>query len=89
MGKLKIGVFGAHRGMTMIRQLLHNPDAEVTAICDKFVPALNEAGKTAEDAGLKVGVWTVNDAVAMTNWLAMGVDFITSDYPEQVTALLK
>ena len=42
-----------------------------------------------QDAGLKVGVWTVNDAVAMTNWLAMGVDYITSDYPEQVTALLR
>jgi len=54
MGKLKIGVFGAHRGMTMIHQLLHNPEAEVTAICDKFTPALEEAGKTAEDAGLKV-----------------------------------
>ena len=42
-----------------------------------------------QDAGLKVGVWTVNDVVAMTNWLAMGVDYITSDYPEQVTALLR
>ena len=35
MGKLKIGVFGAQRGMTMIHQLLGNPYACVTAICDK------------------------------------------------------
>ena len=41
----------------MIHQLLHNPDAEVTAICDKFRPSLDEAGKTAEDAGLKVELY--------------------------------
>ncbi|MBQ3860685.1 MAG: Gfo/Idh/MocA family oxidoreductase [Clostridia bacterium] len=57
MGKLKIGVFGAHRGMTMIHQLLNNPDAEVTAICDKYRPSLDAAGKTAEDAGLKVALF--------------------------------
>ena len=57
MAKLKIGVFGAHRGMTMIRELLHNPDAEVTAICDKYRPILDKAGKTAEDAGLKVSLF--------------------------------
>ncbi len=57
MAKLKIGVFGAHRGMTMIHQLLHNPDAEVTAICDKHRPSLESAGKTAEDAGLKVALF--------------------------------
>ncbi len=57
MAKLKIGVFGAHRGMTMIRELLHNPDAEVTAICDKYRPILDKAGKAAEDAGLKVALF--------------------------------
>jgi len=54
MGKLKIGVFGAHRGMTMIHELLHNPDAGVVAICDKHRPSLDEAGKVAAEAGLKV-----------------------------------
>ena len=38
MGKLKIGVFGAYRGMTMINVLLNHPDAELVAVCDKYVP---------------------------------------------------
>ena len=42
-----------------------------------------------QDAGLKVGVWTVNDPAAIKNWLDMGVDYITSDYPERVTEALK
>ena len=32
--KLRIGVFGAYRGMTMIRVLLNHPDATLVAICD-------------------------------------------------------
>lgn len=51
--KLRIGVFGAYRGMTMIRVLLNHPDATLVAICDKFVPALEKAKKEAEAAGLK------------------------------------
>ena len=27
MGKIKIGVFGAARGMTMIHEMISNPDA--------------------------------------------------------------
>ncbi len=42
-----------------------------------------------QDAGLKVGVWTVNDAGAIRNWLALGVDYITSDYPKLVTETLQ
>ena len=41
MGKIKIGVFGAGRGKTMIREMLNNPDAEVVAICDKYLPLLD------------------------------------------------
>ena len=34
-GKLKIGVFGGYRGMTMITVLMGHPDAELVAVCDK------------------------------------------------------
>ena len=57
MAKVKIGVFGAYRGMTMINVLLQHPDAELVAICDKFVPALEKAGKAAEEAGLKIALY--------------------------------
>lgn len=57
MAKLKIGVFGAQRGKTMIGQLLSRSDAELVAICDKYRPALEQAGKMAEDKGLKVALY--------------------------------
>ena len=40
--KTKIGVFGAHRGMSMIKMLLAYPGAELVAVCDKHVPSLRE-----------------------------------------------
>ena len=55
--KIKVGVFGAYRGMTMINVLLNHPEAELVAICDKYVPALQDAGKKAEEAGLKIALY--------------------------------
>lgn len=57
MSKLKIGVFGAYRGMTMINVLLNHPDAELVAVCDKFVPALEKAGKAASEAGISIALY--------------------------------
>ncbi|MBR1822344.1 MAG: Ig-like domain-containing protein, partial [Clostridia bacterium] len=42
-----------------------------------------------QDAGLKVGVWTVNDAEGIKKWLSLGVDYITSDYSRLVTEALQ
>ena len=56
MKKLRIGVFGAGRGCTMINILLKHPDAEVVAICDKYRPLLEKAGRTAEENGVKVAL---------------------------------
>ena len=50
MGKLKIGVFGANRGMTMIRQVLNSDEAALVAICDKFEPAIDNCKKAAAEA---------------------------------------
>jgi len=38
--------------------------------------------KSAQDLGLRVIVWTVNDEIEMRRLLEMGVDGITTDYPE-------
>ena len=59
MGKVKIGVFGAGRGKTMIGQVLARADgqAELVAICDKYRPSLDAAGKMAEAKGLKVALY--------------------------------
>ena len=52
--KLRIGVFGGARGNSMIQVLLHHPEAELVAVCDKYVPLLEQARKNAEAAGLSI-----------------------------------
>lgn len=61
MAKLKIGVFGAYRGMTMVNVLLRHPDAELVAICDKYRPILDKAGQAAKEAGLDVTLYECFD----------------------------
>ena len=41
--KLRIGVFGGARGNSMIQVLLHHPEAELVAVCDKYEPLLRQA----------------------------------------------
>jgi len=43
--RLKIGVFGAFRGMSMIKVLARHPQAELTAICDKAKELLERCAK--------------------------------------------
>ena len=58
MAKLKIGVFGAARGRTMIRVLLNHPDAELVAVCDRYEPLLNSVKEEADKAGVPITVYT-------------------------------
>lgn len=57
MGKLRIGVFGGYRGMAMIEVLLHHPDAELVAVCDKYRPILDDAKKKAAECGTELAVF--------------------------------
>ncbi len=43
----------------------------------------------AHDLGLEVNVWTVNSEEDMQEFIDKGVDYITTDYPERLQALLK
>lgn len=54
MQKIKVGVFGAGRGMTMVNQLINSEYAELVAICDKFKPSLDNARRHAEEHGLHI-----------------------------------
>lgn len=56
--KIKIGVFGAYRGMTMINVMARHPDAELVAICDKFKPVLSKCEKVAEETNSKIAYYT-------------------------------
>jgi len=55
--KIKIGVFGAYRGMTMINVLSKHPDAELVAVCDKFAPALDKCRKLAQETGIQLACY--------------------------------
>ncbi len=52
MAKLKIGVFGAGRGMSAVHQIFDHPEAELVAVCDKYKPLLDNCRKQAEAHGL-------------------------------------
>jgi len=52
MEKVRIGVFGADRGMTMVNQILARDDAELVAVCDRNESALGWCKHVAEEAGM-------------------------------------
>jgi glycerophosphoryl diester phosphodiesterase len=45
--------------------------------------------KQAQELGLEVNVWTVDTEEDMRYFIEQGVDYITTDYPERLQALLK
>lgn len=74
--KIKIGVFGAYRGMAMINVLAKHPDAELVAICDKHQPLLDDCQKLAGEVGISIACYTdfeeffvhEMDAVVLANY---------------------
>lgn len=52
--KIKVGVFGAYRGMTMINVMARHPDAQLVAICDKYEPLLKRCQKVADETDSKI-----------------------------------
>ena len=56
--KLRIGVFGAYRGKTMIKFCAYYPEAELVAICDKYEPALEECKKITKEHCADVTMYT-------------------------------
>jgi predicted dehydrogenase len=60
--KLRIGVFGAYRGRTMIDILSDHPEASTVAICDRSESALEESSRYETEAGIKVTYYTDVDA---------------------------
>lgn len=56
-GKVKVGVFGARRGMTMIGVLAHHPDAELVAICDQFDHLRKECEKVGRETNSQITLY--------------------------------
>ena len=76
MKKVRVGVLGAGRGMTMINQLISSSDAELVAICDSFEPLLKKARRFAQDNKVDVKMFSSfeeflqypMDAVVLANY---------------------
>ncbi len=74
--KLRIGVFGAARGRTMIDVLFSHPEAELAAVCDWYRPLLDSVEKVAQEKGLNTAFFDnfddfINydlDAVVLANF---------------------
>lgn len=66
--KIKIGVMGAFRGLATIKFLLKYEDAELVAVCDKFLPALEKVRAAAEAAGMNVALYEDFDASCSAIW---------------------
>ena len=84
-GSTRIGLI-IHDTPTDLKKQLASVKANFLFQEDKYLTAGNLFDW--QDAGYKVGVWTVNDAAAVKTWLGMGVDYITSDYPRLTTEAL-
>ena len=54
----------------------------------KVLQAHPEWIKSAQDLGLTVNVWTINDLAVMQNFIDQGVDYITTDKPTAMADLL-
>lgn len=62
--KLKIGVFGGGRGITMAKMIVQNEKdtAELVAVCDQYQPMLDRVKKAAEEAGTQIACYTDFDS---------------------------
>jgi predicted dehydrogenase len=56
--KVRVGVFGAARGMSMINVMARHPEAELVAICDKYQPLMEKCKKVADETGSKITYYT-------------------------------
>lgn len=74
--KIKVGVFGARRGASMVKVMLQHPDAELVAICDFSPQALKNCVALAREQDMELSSYAdfdkfLNhdmDAVIMANY---------------------
>lgn len=52
MKEVRIGVFGAGRGLNMVDQIIFGAEGKLVAVCDKYEPLLQNCKHSAEAAGL-------------------------------------
>lgn len=58
MKKIRIGAFGAFRGLVLMQSLTVMPEAELVAVCDMNTHALEQVKKLADIHGMHVALYT-------------------------------
>lgn len=69
--KIRIGVFGAKRGGSMLTTLWDHPTAELAAVCDRYQPALDRIAERAARHGVEVALFNNFD-----DFLASDIDAV-------------
>lgn len=88
--KIKVGVFGAHRGMSMIDVFLAYEEAELVAVCDRYLPSLEEVKKKAEEAGIEVALYeSFDDFIAHDMDAVVLANYATEHAPYAIRCLEK
>lgn len=86
--KLRIGVFGGARGTAMIEALLHHPEAELAAVCDRYEPLLDQAQKKAEELGQHIALFkNFDDFIAYDLDAVVLANYATEHTPFAIRAL--
>jgi glycerophosphoryl diester phosphodiesterase len=90
-GLSKLGVFLLWLGLPGVTRLLRGQAAQVPSRFwgDRIPLVTRRFVRTAHRHGVRVHVWTVNDAPAMDALLDLGVDGIVTDQPEILRAVLE
>jgi len=56
--KIRVGVFGARRGATMVSVMLQHPEATLAAICDYSKPGLKHCTELTKKQNAKVAFYS-------------------------------
>ena len=83
MGKIKVGVFGASRGMVLMHGMAMLPEVEIVAICDRSAAGRAKTKKLGEAFGMNITEYTDfdeflkhdMDAVILSNYATQHVPF--------------
>ncbi len=88
--KTRVGVFGAHRGMSMIKVFLAYEEAELVAVCDRHKPSLDLVQEKAEEAGMDVALYeSFDDFIQHDMDAVVLANFATEHAPYAIRCLDK
>ncbi len=88
--KTRVGVFGAHRGMSMIQVFLAYEEAELVAVCDWHRPSLDLVKEKADAAGIEVALYeSFDDFIQHDMDAVVLANFATEHAPFAIRCLEK